>query len=132
MFDLNTLAIKDSLDLHLKHPVTEELLYADAEKTQPVTITLWSTSSKPYRAAINAMQNRALKRGNKTQTAEQVRDEGTNLLAACSQSSKNLAYNGESVNDTETFRQLYNDDKFSWLKGQVDSALGDVSNFIPA
>jgi hypothetical protein len=132
MFDLNTLAVKDSVNLQLRHPVTEELLFADAEKTKPVQIVLWGTSSKQYRTAINAMQNRQLKRGKKTATAEVMREEGVELLTACSQRAENLTYNEDKLDSPEAFRGLYSDDKFAWVKAQVDEALGDIANFIVA
>jgi hypothetical protein len=132
MFDLNTLAIKDSYELHLRDPRNDELLYADEDKTQPIKIVLHSTSSKAYRAAINAMQNRALKRGKKQASAEVMREEGVELLVACTQKGVNLMLNGNALDCPEAFRSVYSDDKFSWIKDQVDSALGDVSNFIEA
>jgi hypothetical protein len=132
MFDLNTLAIKDSTTLQLKHPVTEELLFADAEQTQPVTIDLWSQSSKQYRAAVNAMQNRQLKRGKKQPTAEAQREEGVALLVACSKSAANLSIDGEALDNADAFRKLYSIDAYGWVKTQVDEALGSVELFIEA
>ena len=133
MFNLDNLSLADTTILHLKHPVSEELLYAKPdEKGGAVTITLHGTSSKEYRNAITAMQNRSLKRGKKQATAEQMREEGVELLVACSAKASNFSYTGKPVMDAETFRTLYSDAKFSWLKEQVDAALGDTGNFLPA
>lgn len=138
MFNLSTLKSKDTFDLHLRHPVTEELLYAtdasgETDLTKPVKITLYSTSSKQYRTAINAMQNRQLKRGKKQASAEVMREEGIELLVACSDSATNLSLDGTTaINNADAFRTLYSDAGFDWLKGQVDTALGDVANFIQA
>lgn len=131
MFDLSTLATKDTTELHLRHPVTEELLYADEAKKKPVTITLYGSSSKQYRNAVNAMQNRQLKRGKKQLTAEQMREEGIALLVACSDKATNLELRkGVPVDSDAAFRELYSDDKFGWLKDQVDEAVGTVANFL--
>jgi hypothetical protein len=132
MFDLDKLSMKETVDLHLRHPVSEELLYADEAKTKPVVIVLQGTSSKQYRNAITAMQNRALKRGKKQASAEVMREEGIELLVACSEKAVNFSYQGKSVEDDAAFRSLYGDAKFSWLKDQVDTGLGDVSNFLEA
>ena len=133
MFNLDTLSLKDTTLLLIKHPVSEEVLYADGDKKQkPVSIEIFGTSSKQYRSAIAAMQNRALKRGKEQATAEQMREEGIELLTACSDKANNFTYGGKPVLDDAAFRTLYADAKFSWLKEQVDAALGDTSNFLSA
>ena len=132
MFNLDNLALSDTTTLELKHPVSEEILYGDKEKTLPVSIVLFGTGSKQYRNAITAMQNRALKRGKKQATAEQMRDEGIELLVACSEKAINFSYGGKPVGDEAAFRSLYGDAKFGWLKDQVDAALGDTANFLQA
>ena len=132
MFNLDTLALNDTFEMQLRHPVSEELLFADREQTKPVAILIYGTSSKEYRNAISAMQNRQLKRGKKTATAEQMREEGVALLVACSDKAVNFQYKGQDVDSPEVFTALYSDAKFSWVKDQVDAALGDVSNFLEA
>ena len=131
-FDISTLASKDSTELHLRHPVTEELLYADEAKEKPVKIILWGTGSKAYRQAINAMQNRQLKRGKKQATAEVMREESVELLVACSQKAVNMLFEGQELNTPEAFRKMYSNDAYSWAKEQIDAALSDSGNFINA
>ena len=130
MFDIASLSIQESTVLHLTHPATGEKLYADKDQKQPITITVASTSSRAYRSAVNAMNNRTLKRGNKKITAEQQKEEGIELLTACCVTSENLSYNGEPVKDDAAFRALLSDDKMSWVKNQVDETLGNVELFI--
>ena len=132
MFDITKLAAKDSVEIQLRHPVTDELLFADEAKEKPIKVVLWGTSSKQYRQAINAMQNRQLKRGKKQATAEVMREESIELLVACSQSVTNMAFNGEEVNTPEAFRKLYSKESFAWLKEQVDAELSNLGNFIQA
>ena len=132
MFNIKTLAVKDSATLHLQNPSTGELLYADEAKKQPVEIELYSRSSKAYRTAVNAMQNRALKRGNKKATAEVLQEEGIELLVACSIKANNFTSDGDAIDNPAAFRELYSDASLEWIKDQVDSFLGDISSFIPA
>ena len=130
MFNLDSLALNDTTELQLVHPVTEELLFADKEQTKPVAIVLFGTSSKQYRNAITAMQNRQLRRGKKAASAELLREESVNLLVACSDKALNLTYKEAPLDNENAFRALYSDPKFAWVKDQVDAALGDVSRFL--
>lgn len=129
-FDLNTLALKETFELTLKHPATESTLFADEEQTKPLTITLQGTSSKAYRNALNALQNRQLKRNGKKATAEVMQEEAVTLLASVSVKATNFDYKGEALDNADTFRALYNDAKFSWVKTQVDEALAQIENFM--
>lgn len=132
MFDISTIALKDTTELHLRHPVTGDKLYSDAEGTKAVTITLYGSASKQYRSAVSAMQNRSLRRQAKKEktSAEVLKEEGTELLVACSATSSELTNDGSPVKDPSDFRTLYSDPKYSWIKDQVDEALGDASNFL--
>lgn len=127
MFSLDSLALKDTTELQLRHPVTEDLLF-DGEK--PVGIELYGTASKQYRNAITAMQNRQLRRGKQKASAELLKEESISLLVACSARGINLEYDGKPLDNEDAFRSLYSDPRFSWVKEQVDEALGDVSRFL--
>ena len=129
--DLSTLALKDTFTLALKHPVTDEVL-ADGDKV--VSIELFGTASKQYRNAVTSMQNRALRRQARKEkpNVEQIRDESLNLLVACTAGTANLAIDGKAVVDEEGYRKMYADPRFSWIRDQVDEALGDTSNFLEA
>lgn len=131
-FDISTLGIQESTVVHLTHPATDEKLYADKEQKKAITITIASTSSREYRSAVTAMHNRNLKREKSKQkiTAETQKEEGIELLTAVCLDSDNLVYNGEAVKSESDFRALLSDDKMSWVKTQIDSALGDVELFI--
>lgn len=134
-FNVKSLATAETGFVHLKHPVTDELLFDDAEMTQPVGIKVYSPGSKQYRVAITAMQNRALKRNadkrNKP-TAEDMRAEGIDLLASISIEGVNIDYDGMPLDNKEAFRELYNDASLSWIKDAVDSYVGGLENFIKA
>ncbi len=129
-FDISSLAIQESTVLHLTHPATGEKLYTDKDNKKAITITIASTSSRAYRQAVTAMHNRTIKRGKKLATAEQQKEEGIELLVAVCVTSDNLDYKGAPVKTESDFRALLSDDKLSWIKNQVDEALGDVELFI--
>jgi hypothetical protein len=130
--DLASLALKADTEIQLRHPVSGELLFADEDKTEPVTVSLWGSASKQYRNAVAEMQNRALKRQAKKEkpTAEVMREEGIRLLLAVSAGSKNLVLDGNPVITEDDFRTLYSNPAYSWVKDQVDEALADTSNFL--
>jgi hypothetical protein len=136
-FDIASLGIQESTVLHLTHPANGEKLYVDKDgnmtlepTAKPVTVTVGSTSSRAYRQAVNAMQNRSIKRGNKKMTPEAAREEGIELLTSICLGSENLVYSGAPVKSDSDFRALLADDKMSWVKAQIDEALGSVELFI--
>lgn len=129
--NLATLALKsDATFVHLRHPATDELLYADEAKKEPVGIYVYGTASKQYRNAITAMQNRTLKLGKNKTSVERMREEAVELLVAVTEKAANLEYNDEKLESAQDFRDLYSDAAFGWLKDQVDAALGDASAFL--
>lgn len=132
MFDINSLALAADHTLHLRHPVTGDKLYADKEEKQAVEVLLYGTASKQYRNAVSAMQTRQLRRNAKKEkpNAEVMQEESVELLVACSAGSKNLSLDGKAVSTAEDFRKLYSDPRYSWLRTQVDEALGEVDNFL--
>lgn len=135
MFDVKALAIKESTTIQLKNPFTDELLFVndkgelDPLGSNPVTVTLASTASRQYRLAVNAMVNRGIKRGNKKLTAEEQKAEGIELLVACCLDSENLSYAGDPVKSDAQFRAMLADDSISFIKSQIDEALGTIDLF---
>lgn len=131
-FNLNKApTFKDTYVLQLKDAITGEPLFEDDKQQVPVTITLFGKSSMRYRNAVNAMQNRELRRRAKkdSATAEQMQKESTDLLVACSATST-LELDGELVDNKAAFEKLYSNTELSWIRDQVDAALGDDSNFL--
>lgn len=130
--DLSSLALKETSELSLTHPVSGETLFADEAKTQPVVAHIYGTASKQHRNKINALMNRSLKRDKKKATAEVQREEGIELLVACTDRIENLTYQGQPIDNPTVLKSLYEDPKFSWLREQIDSAIGDVNSFLAA
>ena len=63
-------------------------------------------------------------------TAELLREEGTELLAAAvAGSSGNIEYNGEIVKTKEQWVELLSDSSLEWLRDQINTAQNDLSNF---
>lgn len=132
MFNIESLSLSETTELQLRHPATDELLFADEAQTKPIAILVYGKGSKKYRNAILAVQNRHLKRSKTKEkvSAEQLREEGIDLLVACSDKAINFDYKGAPVDSAAAFRELYNDPAFDWIKDQVDAGLGDVENFL--
>ena len=130
--DISSRKIQETAVIHLTDPATGEKLYEGEGKDDKdkVTITIASQASKAYRKAVNALSNRAIKRGTKKQTAQEQRDEGIELLVQICISSTNLELNGKTVQTEADFRALLSDDSYLWVKTQIDEALGDHANFV--
>jgi hypothetical protein len=130
MFNLDSLALKtDCVFVQLRHPENDEKLWADKDQKKPVGVHVYGTASKEYRAAVNAMQNRQLKRSGKPK-AEVIREEGVELLVAVSERAENLEFQGKPITTPAQFRELYSDPRFSWVKDQIDAAVGDTAAFL--
>lgn len=144
--DITSLSIQESTVLHLEHPATGDKLYVN-DKDQltftatdkPVTITVASKASRPYREFTTAMANRRLKREQaavkqrkeaQPLTVEEIRADGIELLTVCCLDSDNLTYNGEAVKTADDFRALLADPKMDWIKDQVDATVASVDLFI--
>lgn len=131
-FNLDTsVAVSETTEVQLRHPVTDELLF-DGEK--PVQIVIYGTSSKVYRNAMLALQNKRLKNAQKRTSgisAELLADEELDLLVKCSIRADELLYEGKEVKGADAFRELYSDLRFKWVRDQVDAAIPDTSRFLP-
>lgn len=130
-FDISSLSAKDQTTVQLRHPVTDELLFADGDtKKKPVQITVYGPGSSTYRNAIAAMQNRQLKRNKKAMTAEMLREEATELLVTCSVGADNFDYKGTPLTTKQAWTDLYNDSALAWVREQVEANQGDLANFL--
>lgn len=133
-FDISTLALKDTFDMPLKHPVSGEPLLVNDDPEKPVTIKLYGTASRQYQAALDKMQTKHLRRNAKREkpTASDLKEEQISLLVACSAGTENFAIGKEAfAGDKQAFTTLYGDSQYSWIKDQVDEALGNPANFLP-
>ena len=124
MFDLNTLAVKNTLVVELRNPETDEVI--KDSKGNVSSIELYSQGSKEYRSALNKLLNVSLKRGKKTPSAESFREEQTDLLVAITVDVKNISIGGSAITK-ENVRELYENTSLFWIRDQVDAATQDIS-----
>lgn len=129
MFEITSLAAKDTAVIPLKSAAGEPLL--DAED-KPLTVTVYGPGSKPYAAAQAARQQRMLdmmasKGRNARLSPDDARKDSAKFLAACTVSFNGWSYNG--VSDALAHEQAYADPALGWLADQVGQAVGDWANF---
>jgi hypothetical protein len=130
MFDLNDLSMKDTFEVHLRNPATDELLYFKDDVMKPCTITMYSKASKVYRKAVTEYQNRLLKQGrNAKQTAEKLREDSLELALVQTVAVNNIPF-GDKELTLADLRSVYADPKFIWIREQIEEASEDVSNFL--
>lgn len=99
---------------------------------EPITIWLLGSDSEKVRKRQRLEINKRLKRGNRSRmTAEELEEDGLNLLAFCTVSWKGIVLDGEApVCSAEAARKVY--DRLPWLREQVDAFVGDRANFLKA
>ena len=90
-----------------------------------VSITLAGADSSIYRNASSALVRRRLKNGSRTAfDPDKVREEGIEILAACTLSWKGVVVDGKTLPCTrENAVMLYS--RFPWLREQAESFIAD-------
>lgn len=107
--------------LELEHPVTGEPL--------GIKIKLAGVDSDIYKKQLRKLQDRRLRKGLRTITAEEFEEEQLQLLVACTLDWKGMIYEGKELEPTkENIRMIY--EKFGWIREQVDNFIGDRRNFL--
>mgnify|MGYP003576920687 CR=1 FL=1 len=128
MFDIKSLAVKDTSDLHLRS-ADDELLFTEDGK--PITITVYGPGSKAYAKAETAQNNRMLdrlkKKGKADQTPDEKIAEQAEFLAACTKSFNNFSYGG--LAGDEQFKACYSDKSVGFIGEQVGKHIADWGNF---
>jgi hypothetical protein len=132
--DLATLDIVKSAGegavMEVVHPVEGTVLKDD--NGQPITITLMGADSEKAKKRQRAEVNKRLKSGrNNKITAEELEENGVNLLALCTLSWSGIKLDGQLLECTaENAAMLYQ--RTPWLREQVDAFVGDRGNFLKA
>jgi hypothetical protein len=129
-FELSEIALQEEATVHLTNPKTGALIYADVAQTQPVQIVVRGTASAAYRRAVDAMLKKAAKRGKREPTSDEIREQSVEFLVALSVRGDNITYKGEELNSPEVFRKLYADDSLSFIRDQINEAIGSVDLFL--
>lgn len=130
-FDLSQLdtkkAAEDGFTLRLLHPRTGEAL--------PVELELLGVDSEICQRTLKEQQRKRLAQAVKSRrmaiTPEELEAEGIELLAAATRGWKGMQLDGKPVEfSNEAARLLYM--RFPWIREQVDQAISDRANFLPA
>ncbi|WP_313075867.1 hypothetical protein [Melaminivora sp.] len=128
--NIKSKAVAATTFLHLKDS-SDNLLYADDDKKQPVGVTIYGPGSKEYQQAQVKVNNRAVarlqKRGKFEQTVDGKLKEQAEYLADITESFQNLSY------DKLTGRQLalavYGDPSIGFIGDQVSEHVREWGNF---
>lgn len=120
----------DTIDVELKHPVTDEVLLKD-DKT-PMTITVYAPHSAEYKAAIYEQANKRIKKAAKSKnTTFDAKEMDDSTLDLISKTTKdwNIQLEKKSPKfSQEAAKELYV--KLPWLKQQVQEAQEDYNSFL--
>ena len=131
MFEITSLAVKDTFTLELVNANDEPLLDAAGK---PLSVTVYGPGSKAYQRAQAArtqrMLDRMAKKGKLKLTAEEQTREQAEFLAACTVSLNGWAYKGEAT--PEAIEAAYLDPSIGFIADQVAKAVGDWANFTNA
>lgn len=135
MFDITTQSVDDTAVIHVKN-AAGELLYADAERSKPVQITIYGPGSKAYGLVESRQSSRAVKRmqdnDGKISVApfeERLRETAEDL-AAITVRFTNFTYPpAEKAEGAELFTAVYADPKIGFIAKQVAKFVADWGNF---
>lgn len=121
--DISTLAPKETTTFFLMHPVSGEEL--------DIEITVYSSDSKVYKSTLHKLRNaRNGKRVGRI-TSEETEQNSLEILAACTKAWKNMVVDGEEVKCTkENAKAIYKQERFTWIREQVDYGIGSRENFL--
>jgi hypothetical protein len=133
MSDIKQFAVNPTARLHLRD-ASDELMYADPEKTKAIAVVLYGPGSRQYAKAQSQQNNRMLdklkRKGKSDQTPEQKQEEQATFLAACTQGFENLAY--DDLEGDSLAKAVYGDVSIGFISDQVGKFLGDWGNFSTA
>jgi hypothetical protein len=127
MFDISSLAVKDTTIVELETPTGDELLN---DKGERLSVTVYGPGSKQFNKA-QGVRNRAIleyvKRGGKKMKDGEQRELDAEFLASCTVSFNNFTY--KEFTGSEMFKEAYLDTAIGFISEQVNKAIGDWANF---
>lgn len=121
----------DTITVELKHPSTGETLLNPDDT--PMTITVWASHSKEYKAVIHAAANKRLKKAAKTKnkqvemTIEEIEQQGIELAVQIIKD-WNITYDDSKPELTTEFATKVYSELF-WVREQVDEAVESIDVF---
>lgn len=128
------IAFKETTDIHLKHPVTDEPLYCLAsdgkpDKARPMLAVIYGKHTSVYKNAYTRLMKSFQLAGKKQVDAAETEKQAMELLVSCVDKFRNL--------DIETENGKLNPDNIEsvltdafWIKNQIDRAIVDLENFM--
>lgn len=123
-----TKAANEGAVMEVRHPAAGTVLKDDAG--EPITITLIGSDSEKVKRRQRVELNKRLKSGRRqAMTAEELDEQGLDLLAFCTVSWTGIMLDGQVLecnhgNAVAVYQRL------PWLKEQVDTFVGDRANFL--
>jgi hypothetical protein len=123
-----TKAANEGAVMEVLHPVEGTVLKDDAGK--PITITLIGQDSEKVKKRQRVEMNKRLKGGRRqTMTAEELEEQGLQLLAFCTLSWSGIKLDGQDL-DCNAANAVIVYQRLPWMKEQVDAFVGDRANFL--
>jgi len=115
--------------MELIHPVNKAVLLDENKK--PMYIRVAGKYSDSYRSAQRKVTNRRLKaRGKIKLTAEELEVEAIDILARCVLDWNIVIDKKRPECTVENVRAVLSDDRFPWIKEQLDDFIDDDANFM--
>lgn len=101
------------------------------EDGKPVSIEIYGKASKQHRKAVEVLNKRIEKRGNRKVSLDEMKKDSIDFLVAISVSTTNFVDDEDKPIETaEQFAELYSDDEISWIRDQVSNFASDDVNFL--
>lgn len=123
-----TKAANEGATMEVLHPTEGTVLKDEAGK--PITITLIGQDSEKVKKRQRVEMNKRLKNGRRqTMTAEELEEQGLQLLAFCTLSWSGIKLDGQDL-DCNAANAVIVYQRLPWLKEQVDAFVGDRANFL--
>jgi len=120
--DLSSLFASDTAEITIKHPKTGEPL--------DMVVTVAGNASEDYRKVRTELAKRRIE-STRSITVEELETSAMRLLVACVKGWKGIQMSGvEYPYSTANAKELLSNPGYFWLKEQIETAVGDVANFI--
>lgn len=114
--------------VHLRHPITNELLTDEGKK---VGVWLFGIDSPQFKKHLLMVQNKELESRRKGDSGIRAEDVNERLgIKACFHSFENISLNGETLDNPDQLDQFF--DALPWTIDQLSSGIGSRENFMPA
>ena len=130
MFDISTLAANETTIVELETPAGDPLMTDDGAR---LSVTVYGPGSKNFQKA-QGVRNRALmkyfRKGGKEMSDGEQRELDAEFLATCTASFNEFQY--KDLTGYEMFKAAYRDASIGFIADQVNKAIGDWANFMPA